>query len=165
MKLVCWWETAFYLVFTDVNSSESHISCSDTPWEGYSKVKSIDLKHSSTQKMEAAGSSCHIPDHNFKNTILKPTFSFCHTLLKLLTWHQVLLHYVAILKFLRESSVSFKINSFLRHNLHTSGNKQESWISYVIKTPNGRSGRVKGTGPQITNKLAQGPLSYSSTSI
>jgi len=50
---------------------------------------------------------------------------------------------------------------FLRLNLHTLGNKQESWISCVIKTPNGRSGRVKGTGPQITNKLAQGPLSYS----
>jgi len=81
MKLVCWWATAFYLVFNDVNNSEPHIS-----WEDYSKVMSIDLKHSSTQKMEAAGSSCHIPDdHNFKNTILKPTFSFCHILFKLLT--------------------------------------------------------------------------------
>jgi len=166
MKLACWWATAFYLVCNDVNSSEPRISCSDTPWEGYSKAMSIDLKHSSTQKMEAAGSSCHIPKgHNFKNTILKPTFSFCHTLFKLdmTLGATALCGYTEILKGI---ICQFqKQQCFLRHNLHTLGNKQETWISCVIKTLNGRSGRVKGTDPQITNKLAQGPLSYSSTSI
>jgi hypothetical protein len=153
MKLVCWYATAFYSVFDAVNSSEPHISCSDPPWVGYSKVMSTDLKHSSTQKMDAEGSSCHIPEnHNWVEVNYFFLSSYFVLASDMTSGATTLCGYTKILKGI---ICQFqKQQCFRRHNLHTLGNKQESWISCVIKTLNGRSGRVKGTDTQITNKLA-----------